>query len=96
MLLRDRGTGARLGQEAVAWRLASLGLEFSEEAVEPVTGYRVDILLHGGDGGATGRCAVEVGIYSFIVLLVAQHYHHYLLSLSSLSQHSTSSSSLSL
>ncbi len=41
--------------------LAALGLEFSEEAVEPVTGYRVDMLLHGGDGGATGRCAVEVG-----------------------------------
>ena len=42
--------------------LASLGVEFSEEAVEPVTGYRVDMLLHGGDGGATGPCAVEVGI----------------------------------
>ena len=41
--------------------LASLGVEFSEEAVEPVTGYRVDMLLHGGDGGAAGRCAVEVG-----------------------------------
>ncbi len=41
--------------------LAWLGVEFSEEAVEPVTGYRVDMLLHGGDGGAAGRCAVEVG-----------------------------------
>ena len=49
-------------QGAVARGLASLGMEFSEEAVEPVTGYRVDMLLHGGDGGATGRCAVEVGI----------------------------------
>ena len=37
-------------------------MEFSEEAVEPVTGYRVDMLLHGGEGAATGRCAVEVGI----------------------------------
>ena len=36
-------------------------MEFSEEAVEPVTGYRVDMLLHGGGDGAMGRCAVEVG-----------------------------------
>ena len=48
-------------QGAVARGLASLGVEFSEEAVEPVTGYRVDmLLLRGGDGGAAGRCAVEV------------------------------------
>ena len=52
----------------MAQGLASLGIEFSEEAVEPVTGYRVDMLLHGCGDGATGRCAVEVGIY--IVLVV--------------------------
>ena len=46
--------------------LASLGVEFSEEAVEEVTGYRVDMLLHGGDGLATGRCAVEVGVDAVI------------------------------
>ena len=49
-------------QEAVARGLASLGLKFSEEALEPVTGYRVDMMLHGGESGMTGRCAVEVGI----------------------------------
>jgi hypothetical protein len=54
----------------VAQRLASLGMEFSEEAVEPVTGYRVDMLLHGGDDGAAGRCAVEVGIYINLVNVV--------------------------
>ncbi len=37
-------------------------MEFSEEVVEPVTGYRVDMLLHGSGDGATGRCAVEVGV----------------------------------
>ena len=47
----------------MAQGLASLGMEFSEEAVEPVTGYRVDMLLNGGGDGAAGRCAVEVGIY---------------------------------
>ena len=47
--------------------LASLGLEFSAEAVEPVTGYRVDMLLHGGDCGAAGRCAVEVSIGMCVV-----------------------------
>jgi hypothetical protein len=46
----------------VARGLASLGVEFSEEAVEPVTGYRVDMLLHGREGAATGRCVVEVGV----------------------------------
>ncbi len=51
----------------VARGLASLGVEFSEEAVEEVTGYRVDMLLHGSDGLVTGRCAVEVGIDGAIV-----------------------------
>jgi hypothetical protein len=50
----------------VARGLASLGVEFSEEAVEVVTGHRVDMLLHGGDGLATGRCAVEVGVDAVI------------------------------
>ncbi len=59
--------------------LASLGLEFSEEVLEPVTGYRVDIMivLHCGDGGATGRCVVEVGMYIirvFMFALLRQHY----------------------
>ena len=49
--------------------LASLGVEFSEEAVEELTGYRVDMLLHGGDGLAAGRCAVEVGVDGVIVSL---------------------------
>ena len=40
--------------------LASLGVAFSEEVVEPVTGYRVDMLLHDGVGDARGRCFVEV------------------------------------
>ena len=40
--------------------LASLGVAFSEEAVEPVTGYRVDMLLHDGVGVEMGRCVVEV------------------------------------
>ncbi len=59
--------------------LASLGVEFSEEAVEPVTGYRVDMLLHGGDGRAAGRCAVEVSIYIFCaqVVVIAQRYRRY-------------------
>ena len=52
--------GVGNAQRAVARGLASLGVEFSEEAVEPVTGYRVDLLLHGGDGGKTGLCAGEV------------------------------------
>ncbi len=55
--------------------LASLGVEFSEEAVEPVTGYRVDMLLHGGDGGATGRCAVEVRVGTMSDFAAA-HLHH--------------------
>jgi hypothetical protein len=63
-----RGWGRAQG--AVARGLASLGVEFSEEEVEPVTGYRVDMLLHGGEGGATGRCAVEVGI-DFVCCVVA-------------------------
>ena len=56
--------------------LASLGVEFSEEVVEPVTGYRVDMLLHGGDGGVAGRCAVEVSInfVSVLVVAIAQRY----------------------
>ena len=66
-VLLGRGWGA---QGEVAQRLASLGMEFSEEALEPVTGYRVDILLHGGGDGATGRCAVEVGIYINLLLLL--------------------------
>jgi hypothetical protein len=68
-------TGVLGTQGEVALGLASLGVEFSEEAVEPVTGYRVDMLLQGGDGTATGRCAVEVGIDILIVILVAHHYH---------------------
>ncbi len=72
MLLQDGGTGHTGG---VALGLALLGVEFSEEAVEPVTGYRVDMLLQGGDGAATGRCAVEVGIDVLIVFLVAHHYY---------------------
>ena len=55
------GRGWACSQGEVSRGLASLGVEFSEEAVEAVTGYRVDMLLHGGDGGAAGRCAVEVG-----------------------------------
>ena len=47
-------------QAAVARCLASLGVVFSEEAVEPMTGYRVDMLLTCGDGDGTGRLAVEV------------------------------------
>ena len=54
----------------MAQGLASLGIEFSEEAVEPVTGYRVDMLLHGGGDGATGRCAVEVGIDIIVAVVV--------------------------
>ena len=57
--------------------LVSLGMEFGEEAVEPVTGYRVDMLLHGGDGGATNRCAVEVGISNMSGFVVAQHHRHH-------------------
>ncbi len=71
-LFTARLTGARLRctQREVAQGLASLGMEFSEEAVEPVTGYRVDMLLHGGGDGAAGRCAVEVGIDIIVVLVV--------------------------
>ena len=47
-------------QAAVARCLASLGVAFSEEVVEPVTGYRVDMLLHDGVGDERGRCVVEV------------------------------------
>ena len=65
-----RGWGCT--QEAVARGLASLGVEFSEEAMEPVTGYRVDMLLQGGGDGSTGRCAVEVGVYIVISFVVAQ------------------------
>jgi hypothetical protein len=64
------GRGWGRTQGAVARGLASLEVEFSEEAVEPVTGYRVDMLLHGGGGGATGRCAVEVGV-DFVCWVVA-------------------------
>jgi hypothetical protein len=49
------------GTGAVSRGLASIGVEFSEEAVGPVTGYRVDLLLRGGEGTAMVRCAVEVG-----------------------------------
>ena len=73
MLLQDWGTGARLGtQGKVALGLASLGLEFSEEVAEPVTGYRVDMLLHCSGDGATGRCAVEVGVDIIIGFVVVQ------------------------
>ena len=57
--------------------LASLGVEFSEEAVEPLTGYRVDMLLHGDEGRVTERCAVEVGIGIIIFFVVAQHFQCY-------------------
>ena len=74
MLLQDgvlrRGWGCTQG--AVSRGLAELGVEFSEEAVEPVTGYRVDLLLHGGGDWATGRCAVEVGVNIIIGFVVAQ------------------------
>jgi hypothetical protein len=54
-------------------------LEFSEEVMEPVTGYRVDVLLHGGDYGAAGRCAVEVSIdiQSAQVVAIVPCYHRY-------------------
>jgi hypothetical protein len=55
----------------VARGLASLGVEFSEEAVEPVTGYRVDMLLLCGESMSAGRCAVEVGIDT--IPLIALH-----------------------
>ena len=65
--LLQRVTGLRVGyvcvwraQAAVARCLASLGVAFSEEVVEPVTGYRVDMLLHDGVGDERGRCVVEV------------------------------------
>ncbi len=45
-------------QAAVAQGLRSIGLEFSEEVLEPVTGYRVDMMLHGS--GADRGCALEV------------------------------------
>ena len=54
----------------------SLGMEFSEEVVEPVTGYRVDMLLHGGGDRATGRCAVEVGIDIIIVFASLSSSQH--------------------
>jgi hypothetical protein len=38
----------------VACALESLGVAFSEEAVEPATGYQVDMLLHGDN------CILEV------------------------------------
>ena len=66
-------------QGAVARALASLGLEFSEEVVEPVTGYRVDImiLLHCGDGRATGRCAMEVDMHIFRFFMFSHLHQHY-------------------
>jgi hypothetical protein len=73
--LLERGWGCTQG--AVARGLASLGVEFSEEAVEPVTGYRVDMLLHGGDGGATGRCAVEVRVGTMSDFAAAHHHHNH-------------------
>ena len=54
------GLGGMIAQASVARCLASLGVVFSEEAVEPMTGYRVDMLLTCGDGDGTGRLAVEV------------------------------------
>jgi hypothetical protein len=51
--------------------VASLGVEIIEEAVEPVTGYRVDILLCGGSGGETGRCAVEVRCFHGAVVVLS-------------------------
>jgi hypothetical protein len=52
---RQRGSDSMLMlQKAVARALVSLGVAFSEEAVEPITGYRVDMLLHGGN------CILEV------------------------------------
>jgi hypothetical protein len=56
----------------VALGLASLGVKFSEEAVEPVTGYRVDMLLQGGGDGVTGRCAMEVGVHIVIAFVIAR------------------------
>ena len=59
--------------------LASLGVEFSEEAVEEVTGYRVDMLLHCGDDLATGRCAMEVGTFHRLSShLFPRSLHHHL------------------
>ena len=69
------GRGWACSQGEVSRGLASLGVEFSEEAVEAVTGYRVDMLLHGGGGGATGRCAVEVGMSITSDFAVAHHQH---------------------
>ena len=48
-------------QAAVARGLTSLGVEFSEEAVEPVTGSRVDMMLHSCGGRQMEHCALEVG-----------------------------------
>jgi hypothetical protein len=60
----------------VARGLASLGVKFSEEAVEPVTGYRVDLLLHCFDcEAASGHCAVEVG--KDIIICVVVEIHHF-------------------
>jgi hypothetical protein len=57
---------ARFTQGLRTGQLADVGVKFSEEAVEEVTGYRVDMLLHGGDGLAAGRCTVEVGVDAII------------------------------
>ena len=58
-----------IAQAAVARCLASLGVVFSEEAVEPMTGYRVDMLLTCGDGDGMRRLAVEVEMLRLLRLL---------------------------
>jgi hypothetical protein len=56
-------SGSKL-QAAVARCLAGLGVPFEEEAIEPRTGYRVDMLVTAqapaGGGGTWGPCVVEV------------------------------------
>ena len=61
--------GGMIAQAAVARCLASLGVVFSEEAVEPMTGYRVDMLLTCGDGDGMRRLAVEVEMLRHLRLL---------------------------
>ena len=61
--------GGMIAQAAVARCLASLGVVFSEEAVEPMTGYRVDMLLTCGDGDGMRRLAVEVEMLRLLRLL---------------------------
>ena len=63
------GLGGMIAQAAVARCLASLGVVFSEEAVEPMTGYRVDMLLTCGDGDGMRRLAVEVEMLRLLRLL---------------------------